>query len=107
MAIGNFFFSDRKVILDSIKIKNRYLSNDLKLNIIREQSKKFISNNLTLKNISINSKTIKKNDVFFAIKGKRIDGNNFVSEALKKKASLAIVNKSTKNLSSSKQILNP
>ena len=34
------FFSDRKVILDSIKIKNRYLSNNLKLNIIKEQSNK-------------------------------------------------------------------
>ena len=98
------FFSDRKVILDSIKIKNEYLSNNLKLNIIKEQSNKSISKNLTFKNISINSKTIKKNDVFFAIKGEKIDGNNFVSEAFKKKASLAIVNKLTKNSSLSKQI---
>ena len=98
------FFSDRKVILDSIKIKNKYLSDNLKLNIIKEQSNKFISKNLTLKNISINSKTIKKNDVFFAIKGKKMDGNNFVTEVFKKKASLAIVNKLNKNLPSSKQI---
>ncbi len=98
------FFSDKKVILDSIKIKNKYLSNNLKLNIIKEQSNKFISKNLTLKNISINSKTIKKNDVFFAIKGEKIDGNNFVTEAFKKKASLAIVNRLTKNLSSLKQV---
>ena len=99
-----FFFSDRKEILDSIKIKNKSLSKNLKLNIIQEQSNKFISKNLSLNNISINSKIIKKNDIFFAIKGKRFDGNNFVSEAFKKKASLAIVNKFTKNLSSSKQI---
>ena len=98
------FFSDRKVILDSIKIKNRYLSDNLKLNIIKEQSNKSISKNLTLKNISINSKTIKKNDVFFAIKGDKIDGNNFVTEVFKKKASLAIVNRLAKNLPSSKQI---
>ncbi|MDA9731038.1 UDP-N-acetylmuramoyl-L-alanyl-D-glutamate--2,6-diaminopimelate ligase [Candidatus Pelagibacter sp.] len=98
------FFSDRRVILDSIKIKNRYLSDNLKLNIIKEQSNKSISKNLTLKNISINSKTIKKNDVFFAIKGKKMDGNNFVTEAFKKKASLAIVNRLTKNLPLSKQI---
>jgi len=98
------FFSDKKVILDSIKIKNKYLSNNLKLNIIREQSNNLISKDLVLKDISINSKTIKKNEVFFAIKGKKFDGNNFVSEALKKKASLAIVNRLKKNLSPSKQI---
>ena len=98
------FFSDRKIILDSIKIKNKYLSNNLKLNIIREQSNKLISKNLTLRDISINSKTIRKNDIFFAIKGTKIDGNNFVSEALKKRASLAIVNRLDKNLSLSKQI---
>ncbi len=98
------FFSDRKVILDSIKIKNKLLSNNLKLNIVEEQSKKLIPKNLILKNISINSKTIKKNDIFFAIKGKRIDGNNFISEAFKRKASLAIVNRLAKNLSLSKQI---
>ncbi len=98
------FFSDRKIILDSIKIKNKYLSNNLKLNIIQEQSKKSISNDLILKDISINSKTIKKDDVFFAIKGKKIDGNEYVSEAFKKKASFAIVNKLSKNLSLSKQI---
>ena len=32
---------------------------------------------------------IKKNDIFFAIKGKKIDGNRFVSEALKKKSSFS------------------
>ena len=38
------FFSDRRVILDSIKIKNRYLSDNLKLNIIKEQSKNYFKN---------------------------------------------------------------
>ncbi len=63
------FFSDKKVILQSVKHKNKYLSKDLKLNIIKEESKSEISNKLFIKNISINSKTIKKNDIFFAIKG--------------------------------------
>ena len=79
-----FFFSDQKVILKSIKQKNRYLSNNLKLNIIKEESGSKISNKLVVKNICINSKMIRRNDIFFAIKGKRVDGNNFVSEALKK-----------------------
>ena len=55
-------FSDQKVIMNSIKLKNKSLSNDLKLNIIAEQSKSKISKKLTVKNISINSKMIKKND---------------------------------------------
>ena len=91
MVRKNYFFSDQEVILKSIKHKNKSLSKHLKLNIIAEEAKSKISNKLVIKNISINSKTIKKNDVFFAIKGKKRDGNKFVSEAFKKKSSLAIV----------------
>ena len=99
-----YFFSDQKVILKSIKLKNRSLSNNLKLNIIKEVSKSKVSNKLVIKNICINSKMIKRNDIFFAIKGKRFDGNKFVSEALKRKSSLAIVNKIDKKAFKSKQI---
>ncbi len=98
------FFSDTQVILKSIKFKNRSLSNNLKLNIIKEVSNSTITNKLNIKNISINSKTIKKNDVFFAIKGKRVDGNRFIPEAFQKKSSLAIVNRINKDYPPSKQI---
>ncbi len=98
------FFSDKEVILKSIKYKNRFLSKDLKLNIIKEESKSKISKKLIINNISINSKSIKKNDIFFAIKGKRLDGNKYVSEAFKKKTSLAIVSRINKNYPISKQI---
>ena len=33
--------------------------------------------------ISFNSNKIKKNNIFFAIKGNNIDGNNFISLAIK------------------------
>ena len=99
-----FFFSDKKEILKSIKFKNKFLSSDLKLNIIQEESKAKLSKKLIIKNISINSKTIKKNDIFFAIKGKKLDGNRFISDAIKKKASLAIVNKTNGSYPSSKQV---
>ena len=98
------FFSDKKEILKSIKFKNKFLFSNLKLNIIQEESKKKLSKKLIIRNISINSKTIKKNDVFFAIKGKKLDGNRFISDAIKKKASLAIVNKTNGSYPSSKQI---
>ena len=98
------FFSDQEEILKSIKSKNKFLSKNLKLNIIKEESKSKISEKLIIKNISINSKTIKKNDIFFAIKGQKSDGNKFVEQSLKKKASMAIVNKIQKNLNNKRQI---
>ena len=90
-------FSDKREILKSIKIKNKKLSSNIKLNILNELSR---TNNVLLKtkikNASINSKEIKKHDIFFAIKGKNKNGNLFVEEAFKRGASLAIVNNSQK-----------
>ena len=51
----------------------------------------------------INSREVKKDDIFFAIKGKN-DGNKFVKQSFKNKASLAIVNKIQKNLNLHSQI---
>ena len=98
------FFSDKKIILKSIKNKNKLLSKNLKLNIINEESGSKISNKLVINNISINSKIIKKNDVFFAIKGTKKDGNKYLPDVFKKKSSLAIVNKINPNYLLSKQI---
>ncbi len=103
-GVKKIFFSDEEIILKSIKLKNKFLSTDLKLNIIKENSISKLSNKTFIKNISINSKTIKKNDVFFAIKGKKHDGNRFVSDAMKKNTSLAIVNRINKDYPSSKQL---
>ncbi len=98
------FFSDQKVILESIRLKNKFLSKNIKLNIIQEQSKVNLPNKTLIKDISINSKSIKKNDIFFAIKGKNLDGNEYVSEAFKKKSSFVVVNRLNKNHSLFKQI---
>ena len=86
-------FSDQQQIIKNIRIKNKTLSDNLKLNILKELSNSSnISSKIKINNSSINSKEIKKNNVFFAIKGKNKDGNLFVKEALTKGASLAIVN---------------
>ncbi len=86
------FFSDKKEILSSIKIKNKFLSNNLKLNILKElEEANHISSKIKILNASINSKEVKRNDVFFAIKGKNKDGNLFVKEAFNNGASLAVV----------------
>ena len=98
-------FSDRKKILIEIQKKNKNLSNQLKINIIKELSKtQKLSKSISIKKARINSNEVKKNDVFFAIKGKVNDGNNFVSQSFKKKASLAIVNKIQNNLDVKRQI---
>ncbi len=44
-------------------------------------------------NISIDSRNIKKNDIFLAIKGEKFDGHNFLQEVAKKQISCAIVEK--------------
>ena len=48
---------------------------------------------------------IKKGDIFFAIKGKKKDGNFFVKETIKKGASFVVVNKINRSVKRSKQIL--
>ena len=40
---------------------------------------------------SIDSRTIGASDLFFAVKGERLDGHDFVSEALDKGAAAAVV----------------
>ena len=91
-------FSDQVQIIKNINIKNKTLSSNVKLNILKELSNSNnISSKLRIKKASINSKEVKKNDIFFAIKGKSRNGNLFVKEAFNKGASLAIVNKQKKS----------
>ena len=47
---------------------------------------------IEIEGISIDSRNIKKNDLYVAIKGDRVDGNNYIKEAFKSGASAAIVN---------------
>ena len=99
------FFSDKKIILEEIRNKNLSLSKNLKLNIVKEVSgNKNLPSNLSFKQARINSGEVKKNDIFFAIKGKKNDGNQFVRQSLKKKASLAIVNRIQNDLNKKRQI---
>ena len=58
-------FSDRKIILKYIKKKNKYLSKNWKVNILQEEIKNKISLDSKINKASINSKQIKKNNIFF------------------------------------------
>ena len=99
------YFSDKKIILDCIKLKNTNLSKNFKINIIKELSK--TKNKIPLvkaDKVRINSKEVNKNDIFFAIKGKKNDGNKYIGEAFKNKASLVVVNKVQNKFNSKRQI---
>ena len=91
--------SDKKII-KKINLKDKiiskkhqcYLQNNLILNKITKQSKFFKFNGL-----SIDTRTIKKENLFIAIKGKYNDGNKFTNEALKKGAGCVVSDYGIKN----------
>ena len=87
------YFSDKECIIENIKKKNKSLKKSWKSNVFEEILNKNLKINLKINRASINSREIKKNDVFYGLKGKNIDGNKFADHALKKGASLAIVDK--------------
>jgi len=87
------YFSDKDCILKYIKEKNRKLNNNWKANIIEEKLENKINNKIIINEACINSEEVKKNNIFFGIRGKKIDGNKFANDAIKKGASVSIVDK--------------
>jgi murE/murF fusion protein len=91
-------FSDKKIIkelIDKKKYKNFLLT------------KVFDNNNLkdvNFNGVSINTRTIKKKDLFFALSGKKNDGHKFVREAIKKGAVKSIISKKIKKFPKNKII---
>ena len=106
--IGNkkIYFSDKKIILKAIKRKNSNLSDNLKLNILNElsENKKPLLVDLINK-ARIDSREVSKGDIFFAIKGKKNDGNKYIGESFKKKASIVVANNINKKFSDRKQMI--
>ena len=97
-------FSDKKVIKEIIKKRK---INPHKFSLSNFLARKTFNNNqeyINYNGVSINSKTTKKNNLFFAIRGKNTDGHKFVNEAIKKGAVRAVINKSNRNLFSKKII---
>ena len=68
-------------------------------NLIRDISKD--KKKIIISGISTNSKKIKKNYIFFAIKGKKFNGENFIKDAVYKGASVVVCSKSCKIRNSS------
>ena len=98
-------FSDKKVIREIIN-KRKF---SFKKSHYQDFLLKKIFNNKNIKNVnyngvSINTKTIKKNNLFFAIRGKNTDGHKFVKEAIRKGAIKSVISKKIKQLSKNKTI---
>ena len=94
-----FKFSDKKIIKEIIK--NKYFNrkkNNYRGFLLEKTFKDKKLNKVNYNNVSINSNVIKKNDLFFAIKGKRKDGHNFVNQAIKKGAIKSIISKNLRSL---------
>ena len=95
-------FSDREVIKKIIKKKKFPFFNKNNQDSILQ--KLLSDNNLNYSGASINTKTIEKNNLFFAIKGKNTDGHKFAVEAIKKGAAKLILNKTIKKIPKKKFI---
>ena len=98
-------FSDKKIIKEIIFNKKFNNKKDFSSNYLFQKT--FKSNNiknLNYNGVSTNSKTLKKNDLFFAIQGKNTDGHKFSKEALKRGAIKLVVSKKIKNISEKKLI---
>ena len=48
--------------------------------------KKQAAKDVNISGVSVDTRTIKKNELFFAIKGKNFDGHDYCAKALKKGA---------------------
>ena len=89
-------FSDKRVIKNIIFKKKFHLGkNTFKKDILKKTFLKNDIENMNYQGVSINTKILKKNNLFFAIKGKKNDGHNFVNLAIKKGAIKAVVNNKT------------
>jgi murE/murF fusion protein len=100
-----FNFSDKKIIkkinLKKFKYNQKNYNQLLNAKILHKMIRR---NNIKFEGVSINSKQIKKNNLFVAIKGKNYDGHKFVEESLKNKANFCVVKKEIKNTDQKKLI---
>jgi len=100
--------SDKKIVTNinykKIKFKKTNYNKIFNAEIIKKLTKK---NKLGFEGVSINSKKIKKGNLFIAIKGKNYDGNVFAKEALTNKANYCVVQKNINKLDKNKLIKHP
>ena len=87
----------RKIIIGKSKIEK---SDNVKI-LDKILNKRHYKN---FKGVSVDSKKIKKNNLFIAIKGKKKDGHNYIFQALRKGAKYCVVSKKFNNINKKKLI---
>ncbi len=92
------FFSDKQIVQ---KFKSPTIFFNKKHNLLNYNAeilkKVFLDKkNRPFNGVSINSKKIKKQNLFIAIRGKKNDGHNFLNEAIKNQASYCVISKKLK-----------
>ena len=95
-----------KQIIKKIKIKKKaFDSKSQNFLLNRKIFKKVLGNsrNISFNGISIDTRSIKKNNLFLAIKGQKRDGNNYIKEAIRKGAGCVLT--SLKKVSKNKKII--
>ena len=98
-------FSDQDIIKKLIKKKKfSFKRENWSENLTKKTFQTHNIKDCKFDGVSIDSKNIKKNNLFFAINGKKNNGHNYVMEALKKGAIKSIVNKNLKEVDSNKLI---
>ena len=101
--------SDKKII-KKINFKNKIL-NKKKINIIQNKLilEKIIGKNklVNFNGLSIDTRTIKRDDLFLALKGKKFDGNKFIHNALDKGAGCVLSSSISKKSKKIIKIKNP
>ena len=88
-----------KQIINKIKFKNLFLNKKTLNNYYNSKDLKKVLNNkkkYKYQGVSINSKEIKKGNLFIAIKGHRNDGHDYVEDALKNGANYCVISKKNK-----------
>ena len=97
--------SDKEIVENinkkKIKFNKKNYNKIFNAKIIKKLIKK---NKVKFEGVSINSKQVKKDNLFIAINGKNYDGHDFVKDALKNKANYCVVQKNIKKLNKKKLI---
>ena len=95
-------FSDREIIKKAVKKTKHKHKKNYWPNFVGYKA--FKNKNISFNGVSINTKTIKKNNLFFALTGKKTDGHKFSKSALQKGAAKIVISKNINQVPSSKYI---
>ena len=87
-----------KSIIKKIKFKKfRFRKEEYNKHFNLKILNKTINKKKEFNGVSINSKEVKKGNIFVAIKGRNKDGHNYISQAIKKGCNFCIISKNVKN----------